>query len=176
MERCLPFCRSGNHGPGRPPRFQRGALECLVHRHTGRLSFPPRTRAVSFTLAKFGRSLGCHFRSGNDCGPGSRSRHFCKGLPSRTPKRLLIRCATHSIMPSYLRRGLSAVGIVDAGSSRGCARDGRLNRPYHPCRPRASRGRSRARVPRDRSSERRLEADGMFRFPGLVEAPSDRVR
>ena len=40
----------------------------------------------------------------------------------RTPKRLLIRCATHSIMPSYLRGGLSAVGIVDAGLSRGCAR------------------------------------------------------
>ena len=58
----------------------------------------------------------------NGAASGRKSRHVCKGLPSRTPKRLLIRCATHSLMPSYLRGGLSAVGIVDAGSSRGSAR------------------------------------------------------
>ena len=45
-----------------------------ARRHTGRVSVPPRTRAVSFTLAKVGRSRGCYFRRRNDCGPGSRSR------------------------------------------------------------------------------------------------------
>ena|SRR5678815_3739235 len=49
------------------------------------------------------------------------------------------------------------------------------SRLFDPCRPRASKGRSQARGPPDRSSWRRREADGTFRSRGLVGAGRDPV-